>query len=79
MKLIEQQNRGSLSRWYYVKDSPHEVMEDWATGWYKVILKEEVESVTAPDGQTIRKFNTIGTSKWLTSEMELERYLEEHS
>lgn len=76
MKLIEHNNTGSHSRIYDVEGTPHIVFQDWATGWYRVQLREEVDPVIHR-GRTFRKFKEISQSEWLKSYEELEAFVTE--
>lgn len=75
MTLILRPNCGSFSNWYYIEGLPHEIMEDWATGWYKVIVREELPPVIQ-NGFSYPKYRDLYESGWLKTREELEAYLE---
>ena len=71
-------NTGSLSPFYYVVPTAHEAVQDWATGWWRVIGRLRLPSVvrqTVFGSQTFKKYKTLGYSGWLKDEQSLDNFL----
>ena len=71
-------NTGSLSYFYYVTGTAHQVMRDWATGWYRVIGRMELPSVrhkTAFGFRTFKKYKELGLSPWFKDKQSLDNFL----
>ena len=67
-------NTGSLSHFYYVSGTHHQVMCDWSTGWYKVIGRKTVGTFQHGN-HTLPKIRTIGYSQYLKDLQSLDDFL----